>query len=57
MDRLPAHLSAVNFFEREHPDWFIFEYLPSYTPEWNPVEQMLESDEERSLGEFRAVLY
>jgi len=39
MDRLPAHLSAVNFFEREHPDWFIFEYLPSYSPELNPVEQ------------------
>lgn len=38
-DRLPAHLAAQNFFEREHPDWFIFEYFPSYSPELNPVEQ------------------
>jgi transposase len=38
-DRLPAHLSAVKFFEREHSDWFLFEYLPAYSPELNPVEQ------------------
>ena len=22
-----------------NPNWFIFEYLPSYSPELNPVEQ------------------
>ena len=38
-DRLSAHISAQNFFERTNPDWFIFEYLPSYSPELNPVEQ------------------
>jgi len=38
-DRLPSHISAQKFFEREHPNWFIFEYLPSYSPELNPVEQ------------------
>jgi transposase len=38
-DRLPSHISAQKFFEREHPDWFLFEYLPSYSPELNPVEQ------------------
>ena len=38
-DRLSAHISTQNFFEREHPDWFIFEYFPSYSPELNPVEQ------------------
>jgi len=38
-DRLSAHLAARNYFEREHPDWFIFEELPSYSPELNPVEQ------------------
>ena len=38
-DRLQAHLSAQKFFEREHHDWFIFEYFPSYSPELNPVEQ------------------
>lgn len=38
-DRLSAHISAQNFLEREHPDWFLFEYLPAYSPELNPVEQ------------------
>ena len=38
-DRLTSHISAQKFFEREHPQWFIFEYLPSYSPELNPVEQ------------------
>ena len=38
-DRLSAHLSAQTFFEQKHPDWFLFEYLPSYSPEVNPVEQ------------------
>lgn len=38
-DRLPAHISARNYFEHTHPDWFEFEYLPSYAPELNPVEQ------------------
>jgi hypothetical protein len=39
LDSLPAHLSAQKYFERTHPDWFLFEYLPSYSPELNPVEQ------------------
>lgn len=38
-DRLSSHLSARSYFEREHPDWFIFEEFPSYCPELNPVEQ------------------
>jgi transposase len=38
-DRLSAHISAQNFFEREHPGWFVFEYFPSYSPDLNPVEQ------------------
>jgi transposase len=38
-DRLSAHIAAVNYFERTHADWFSFEYLPSYSPELNPVEQ------------------
>ena len=25
--------------QRTHPDWFLVEYLPSYSPELNPVEQ------------------
>jgi transposase len=38
-DSLSAHISAQKYFERTHPDWFLFEYLPSYSPELNPVEQ------------------
>ena len=38
-DRLPEHISAQKFFEREYPGWFLFEYLPSYSQELNPVEQ------------------
>ena len=38
-DRLSAHISTQNFFEREHPGWFLFEYFPSYSPDLNPVEQ------------------
>jgi len=39
LDRLPAHLAAEKYFERVHPHWFLFEYLPAYSPELNPVEQ------------------
>jgi hypothetical protein len=38
-DRLSAHIAAQNVLERTHPDWFVFEYFPSYSPELNPVEQ------------------
>jgi transposase len=38
-DRLTSHISAHHFFIRMHPHWFVFEYLPSYSPELNPVEQ------------------
>ena len=38
-DRLSSHLTAEAYFERMHPDWFLFEYFPSYSPELNPVEQ------------------
>jgi len=30
-DRLPAHIAAQSYFERVHPDWFLFEYLPAYS--------------------------
>ena len=38
-DRLSAHRSAAAYFEAQHPDWFLFEWLPAYAPELNPVEQ------------------
>jgi len=39
MDRLPVHIAAAKYFECEHSDWFEIVYLPSYSPELNPVEQ------------------
>ena len=38
-DRLSAHGAAQKYFEQHRPDWFLFEYFPSYSPELNPVEQ------------------
>lgn len=38
-DRLSAHVAAQKYFEGTHPDWFLFEYFPVYSPELNPVEQ------------------
>jgi transposase len=38
-DRYSVHQAAAAFFAEHHPDWFTFEWLPSYSPELNPVEQ------------------
>jgi len=38
-DRLSSHLAAETYFGSHQPDWFLFEYFPSYSPELNPVEQ------------------
>jgi transposase len=34
-----VHRAAAAYFEENHPTWFTFEPLPSYSPELNPVEQ------------------
>ena len=34
-----GHRSAAAWFQEQHPAWFTFEPLPSYSPELNPVEQ------------------
>jgi len=51
-DRLSAHISAQKYFERVQPDWFIFEYLPSYSPELNPVEQCWQHMKNVSMTNF-----
>ena len=38
-DRWSVHRSAATHFEKHHPEWFEFEWLPPYSPELNPVEQ------------------
>jgi transposase len=39
LDRLNAHRSAAQWFQKHRPSWFIFEWLPAYAPELNPIEQ------------------
>ena len=34
-----VHRATAAYFEENHPTWFTFEPLPSYSPELNPVEQ------------------
>lgn len=38
-DRSSVHRAASRHFQAHHPDWFVFEELPAYCPELNPVEQ------------------
>jgi putative transposase len=39
-DRLSAHRKAERFFRVCECPWLSFEYLPSYSPELNPVEHV-----------------
>ena len=38
-DNLKGHIGLQAKYERQHPDWFHFERLPTYSPELNVVEQ------------------
>jgi len=51
-DRSGVHRSAARFFEREHPAWFQFEWLPSYAPELNPTEQIWNHAKYSDLSNF-----
>jgi len=51
-DRLSSHLAAEAYFGRKHPDWFLFEYFPPYSPELNPVEQCWQYMKNVSMANF-----
>jgi transposase len=53
-DNLSAHYAAQLFFEMEHPEWFEFHYLPTYSPELNPVEQCWHHTKGVGLANFVA---
>lgn len=38
-DRSSVHRASRKRLQRSHPYWFDFEWLPSYAPELDPVEQ------------------
>lgn len=51
-DRWKVHRSAATYFQRHHPDWFQFEWLPAYAPELNPVEPSWGHTKYAELGNF-----
>jgi transposase len=51
-DRSSVHRSAAKFFERQHSDWFQFEWLPAYAPELNPTEQIWNHAKYSDLANF-----
>jgi hypothetical protein len=51
-DRSSVHRSAAAYFEKHHPDWFQFEWLPAYAPELNPVEQCWNHTKYADLSNF-----
>jgi len=38
-DRWNAHRTTAAYFQKHHPTWFRFEFLPPYAPTLNPMEQ------------------
>jgi len=51
-DRWNVHRSAAAYFQEHHPDGFTFEWLPSYAPELNPVEQCWNHTKHNDLANF-----
>jgi transposase len=51
-DRWSVHRSAAAYFDKNHPDWFQFEWLPPYAPELNPVEQCWNHTKYGDLANF-----
>ncbi len=53
-DNLNPHRSAAAWFAQHHPDWFLFEWLPAYSPELNPVEGCWSHSKCHDLGNYCA---
>jgi transposase len=51
-DHLPTHHAVDAYFRETRPDWFGFEYFPSYSPELNPVEPCWNHMKNVSLPNF-----
>lgn len=51
-DRYSIHRSAALRMKRKHPEWFDFEWLPTYAPELNPVEQCWNHTKHAQLANF-----
>ena len=51
-DRWAVHHSAAAYFDKNHPYWFEFEWLPPYSPQLNPVEQCWNHTKYGDLANF-----
>lgn len=51
-DRYSVHRATAKHFEKHHPEWFRFEWLPSYAPELNPTEQVWNHGKYSDLANF-----
>ena len=51
-DNLQGHIGLQARYEREHPDWFVFERLPTYSPELNVVEQCWNQTKNVEMANF-----
>ena len=51
-DRYAVHRAAAKHFEKHHPGWFQFEWLPSYAPDLNPTEQIWNHGKYSDLANF-----
>lgn len=54
-DRLSAHRKAEEYFRKLECHWLRFEYLPSYSPELNPVEHVWTTTKWSRLANWAAV--
>ncbi len=53
-DNLQGHKGLEAKYQREHPDWFHFERLPTYSPELNVVEQCWNQTKNVCMANFTA---
>jgi transposase len=51
-DNLQGHKGLQARYEREHPDWFEFVRLPTYSPELNVVEQCWNQTKNVEMANF-----
>jgi len=52
IDRYSSHRKALRLLGEEHPGGFDVEWLPSYAPELNPVEQVWNHSKYSDLANF-----
>jgi putative transposase len=52
LDRYIVHRKTVRLLRREHPNWFLVEWFPSYAPDLNPVEGVWNHSKYSDLANF-----